>query len=300
MKICIIGTGAVGGFFGSLLYQSGADITFVGTAESVKKIKSDGLIINNQSYPVKITDNLDKIVNQDLILLAVKSYHLPKVARNLKNISSLTTVICLQNGINNDLAVKKIAPNLDVHPGLVYVSAQKISSGVISQSGPQRTLIFGRRDRISDSKFVEIETILRNSGIDAKNSTDIEKDLWEKYIFVVSFATVTVRFKTSIGPALADPIMRNYYLQSLREVIAVAKAEKINLDSDILEKSIAKAEKFPPETKSSFLVDLESNRPTEIKTLHETVVNFAQKHHILTPAIQEVIYQVNLWAESRK
>jgi 2-dehydropantoate 2-reductase len=287
MKIAVVGTGAVGGYFGSLLFQSGVDVTFIGTPESSAKIKRDGLVVNNRSYQVNITDSFEDIKKSDLVLLAVKSYHLSEVAIKLRQVVSDAIFICLQNGIDNDLRLRELVSNLNIHPGLVYVSAKKVSSGVISQSGSQRILIFGRRDKTYDPKLVEIEKVLQRSGIDAFNSMNIEKDLWQKFIFVISFAAVTVRFKTGIGPALADPIMRNYYIQSLREVIAVARAEGIILDSDIFEKTVAGAENFPPETKSSLLVDLENHRETEINTLHGTVVKLARKHGLPMSAIQE-------------
>lgn len=289
MKVCVVGSGAVGGYFGSLLFRAGADTTFVGRGESVGEVKKNGLIVNDISYPVIVTDNFQEILDPDLVLLAVKSYHLSEITPKLSHLSKKTIVICLQNGIDNDLLVKSLAPNLDVHPGLVYVSAQRISPGVISQTGNQKTLIFGRRDGVRGKKFIEMENFLRKSAIDATFSTDIQKDLWQKFIFVVSFAAVTAKFQTSIGPALKDPVMRNFYLQSLQEVIDVARAEGINLDSDIYEKTLHGAEKFPPETKSSFLVDLENHRQTELDTLHGTVVRLAQKHHLPVPANQSIL-----------
>ena len=217
MKVCVIGIGAVGGYFGSLLFRSWADITFVGRGESVAQVKKIGLTIINISYPVKVTDKFEEIIDPDLILLGVKSYHLPEIAPKLTHLSPKATVICLQNGIDNDFLVKSIAPNLDVHPGLVYVSAQKTAPGIITQSGPQKTLIFGRRDGIRSNKFIEIENFLKNSDIDATYSTDIQKDLWQKFIFVVSFAAVTAKFRVSIGTALDNSKMRDFYLQALQE-----------------------------------------------------------------------------------
>jgi 2-dehydropantoate 2-reductase len=178
-------------------------------------------------------------------------------------------VICLQNGIDNDLTIKNLASNLNVHPGW-YMSAQKIPGSFLNQDRKDFDLWPSRQKTRSKIYRDQCSSTFWNHF-----SPNIEKDLWQK-LFCRSFAAVTVRFKTSIGPALADPIMRNYYLQSLSEVIAVAKAEGISLDPDILKKSIARAEKFPPETKSSLLVDLENHRQTEIETLHGTVVRLAK------------------------
>lgn len=289
MKIGVIGTGAVGGYFGSLLFKSGVDITFVGTPVSERMIKEDGLVVNSERLDVKVTSDASLISDAELILVAVKSYHLQEVGLNLKSISSNSLVICLQNGVDNDLTLKKYRPELDVHPGLVYVSAKKVSPGVIFQSGPQKTLMFGRRDHQIDQRFFDIEKYLVQSEIDAIYSKNIQKDMWQKYIFVISFAAATARFRSDIGTVFKTPEMKNYYLKSLQEVINIAKAEGVLLDADIFEKTYQGALNFPSNTKSSLLVDLENHRQTEIQTLHGTVVSLAEKHGIPAPSLREVL-----------
>lgn len=294
MNICVIGTGAVGGFFGALLAKSGNNVTFVSRGESAEVISSRGLLIKNPTediliHPTKVITNPENLSQVDLILVAVKSYDLPNIAKYLNNIPPQTTVITLQNGIDSDLLVKKLVPRLNVHPALVYVSATKISSGIIFQSGPQKTLIFGRRDNKPDGKLSQVEKVLKSAGIDAVLSANIQEDLWKKFIFVISFAAVTVRFKTDIGTALSTPHMREFYEQSLAEVIAVARAEGVEIDNNFFKQTIKKALLFPPTTKSSMLVDIENGRLTEKETLHATLLNLAQKHHLPAPANSEVL-----------
>lgn len=289
MKIGVIGTGAVGGYFGSLLFKSGDDVTFVGTPESERKIKKNGLKVNSESLAVKVTSDANLVSDANLILVAVKSYHLQEVALQLKSVSPNSVVICLQNGVDNDLVLKKHHAHLDVHPGLVYVSAKKVTTGEISQSGSQKTLIFGRRDHLEDKRFFEIEKYLIQSGIDAKYSQNIQKDLWQKYIFVISFAAATVRYQVDIGTVFENNEMKNFYLNSLHEVIDVAKVEGVELDSDIFEKTYQGALNFPPSTKSSMLVDIENHRQTEVDALHRNVVGLGKKHGIPTPTLQEVL-----------
>ncbi|HBC44571.1 TPA: hypothetical protein DCZ81_00180, partial [Candidatus Collierbacteria bacterium] len=196
MKIYLIGVGGVGGFYGGLLTESGADITLVSRGESFKTIKEDGLVLSRPDkisfiHP-KIIEHISQITEPELLILAVKSYNLEEVARDLGPIVRKdTTVITIQNGLDNDLVVGRIL-DCEVLPGLVLVAATKTTPNTVVQKGTQKRLVFGPRGGKVTPKMMEIEQIFKEAGIEAKLTEKIENKLWKKFLFVAAFSSATV------------------------------------------------------------------------------------------------------------
>jgi len=292
MKIYLIGVGGVGGFYGGLLAESGADITLVSRGESFQAIKEGGLILNQPDgvhliHP-KVIENISEITDPDLIILAVKSYSLEEVAIDLGPVVRKdTTVITIQNGLDNDLVVGRIL-DCEVLPGLVLVAVTKTAANIIIQKGTQKRLVFGSRDGKVTPKMKEIEQIFKNAEIDAKLTEKIENKLWKKFLFVVSFASATVAGNCAIGEALKNPKTLKVYQDVLAEVMAVGVKEGVEFDPDIFETTLRGAMDFDPSVKSSLLVDLENSRQTEVEALQEVVIRLAEKHGLSVPATRQV------------
>lgn len=288
MKEYLIGPGAVGGFYGGMIAKSGADITFVGREPSFSVIKERGLVLKRPSgiqliHP-KIIEHISEIDHPDVVILTVKSYDLEEVARELVTVvKPESTVITLQNGLDNDKKVLKYL-NCEVLPGLVLVAAAKISANEIIQKGDQKKLVFGPRDGKITPKMKEIYEIFKKAGIDAVLSENIALELWKKFIFVVAFSSATVAGRCSIGEALHNPELFSLYSQVLQEAIDVGEKEGIVFEPDIFETTLKGALNFDPTTKSSLLVDLENGRPTEVEALQGAVIRLAKKHGLAVPA----------------
>jgi len=298
MKIYLIGIGGVGGFYGGLLAESGADITLVSRGESFQTIKEGGLILNQPDgvhliHP-KVIENISEITDPDLIILAVKSYSLEEVARDLGPVVRKdTTVITIQNGLDNDLVVGRIL-DCEVLPGLVLVAVTKTAPNAVVQKGRQKRLVFGPRDGKGTPKMMEIERIFKKAGIDAKLTEKIALELWNKFLFVVSFASTTVATQCAIGEALRKPESRRVYEEVLRESMAVGVSEGVVFEPDIFETTLGGAVNFDPLTKSSLLVDLENHRQTEVEVLHGKLIHLAKKHGLAVPVTREIYRKICL------
>lgn len=296
MKEYLIGVGGVGGFYGGMLAESGADITLVSRGESFRAIKENGLELVrpdgvHQIFP-KVIEHISEMSEPDLIILAVKSYHLEEVSQELQGVvGPETTVITLQNGLDNDHTVSKHL-NCEVLPGLVLVASTKTAANVITQRGTQKRLVFGPRDGRVTTKMREIERIFIDAGIDAKLTERIESKLWKKFLFVVAFASATIDGNCAIGEALAKPTSRKVYEEVLREALAVGRAEGVVFEPDIFEQTLRGALEFDPLTKSSMLVDLENGRQTEVEALQGTLIRLAEKHGVAVPATREIYRKI--------
>ena len=292
----------MGGFYGGKLAESGADMTLVARGESFQAIQEKGLVLNlpdgvRKIFP-KVIEHISEITNPDLIILAVKSYNLADVSRELKSIvRPETTVITIQNGLDNDLVVGKVL-DCEVLPGLVLVAATKTAPNAVVQKGIQKRLVFGPRDGKGTPKMMEIERIFKKAGIDAKLTEKIALELWNKFLFVVSFSSATVVGKCPIGEALSNPKTLTIYKEVLKEAIEVGEREGVCFESDIFETTLNGALSFDSMTKSSLLVDLENHRQTEVEALQGVVIRLAEKNGVSVPATREIYRKICLQGES--
>jgi len=295
MKIYIVGSGGVGGYFGGLLAKADKDVTFVARGEHYQAIKNNGLTVKSvagdfEIKPAQVIGNISEIVNPDLVIFTVKTYDTDNVAKELAPVvKDNTVIITFQNGIDNDNQIKKQIKNAQVYPGVAYVISTRTKPGVIEQTGGLRKLIFGDRDKPDNSKLKEIEKLMKNAGIDATASDDITRDLWKKFMFIAAFSGMTAICRASIGKVLSDSLTKSLYERCLKETITVAKAMKVNVADDAFELIMTISDNTASDSKSSLLVDIENNRKNEIETLNGTLVGFAKEHKVDVP-INGLIY----------
>lgn len=294
MNIYVVGVGGVGGYFGGLLAKAGENVTFVCRGDHYKTIKEEGLKIKSiigdfVISPAKVVDKISKINNPALVIFTVKTYDTENVAKELKSvISENSVVITFQNGIENDLVIKKITGSKNVYPGVAYVISARTKPGVIEQTGGLRKLIFGDRNN-NNSSLKEVEKVMRTAGIDVSLSDDITRDLWKKYMFIVAFSGMTAVCRSPIGKVLADRTTLSLYERCVKEAIAVAKAHEVFVANDAFENIMTISKNTAPVSKSSLLVDIENGRKNEIETLNGTLVKLARNYKIDVP-INELIY----------
>jgi 2-dehydropantoate 2-reductase len=295
MKVYIVGSGGTGGYLGGLLANSGKDVTFLARGEHYRAIKGKGLKIKSvpgdfEVRPAQVINNMSDIKNPDLIIFTVKTYDTDQAARELAfAVNEGTIVISFQNGVDNDHHIKKHMTHAKVYPGVAYLVSTKTRPGLIEQTGGPRKFIFGDRHDPQNPKLKEVEKCMREAGADALVSDDITRDLWKKFMFIVAFSGMTAICRSPIGKILKDPIARALYERCTKEAIQVAQSMNIRVEDNAFENIMMTSGNFPPDSKSSLLVDIENQRKTEIETLNGSLVHLAKNMKIDVP-INELIY----------
>lgn len=295
MNIYVVGTGGIGGYFGSLLAKGGLDVTFVARGAQYEAIKKNGLTINSVVgnfvvKPAKVIEHIKDIRDPDIILFCVKSYDLEQVAKEISEVAtSKTTIITFQNGIDNDLFIKQYIPQAKIYPGIAYVIASRTEPGVISQTGGLRKLFFGDRNNSKNADLESIALLMQNAGVDATFLPDVTYGLWKKFLYILAFSGMTAICRSPIGTILSDPQSKSVYELCLKEVIDVATREGTNLPKDIFDLVMLTSINTAPDSKSSLLIDIENGRKNEIETLHGSLVKLADQLGIDIP-INRLIY----------
>lgn len=298
MKIYVVGTGGVGGYFGGLFAKAGNDVTFVARGENYQAINENGLIVKSvtgdfEIKPAKVIEHITDITNPDLILFTVKTYQTEGAATELTTVVSPSTIIItFQNGVDNDEKIKQLISGTHIYPGIAYVISTKTGPNVISQTGGLRKLVFGDRKDPANPDLQQVETLMKKAGIDAVLSDDINCDLWKKFLFIIPFAGLTAMHRQTIGEILSKPATTRAYEACLVEAIEVAKKNGVRLDDDIFDTVMATTKNTTPGAKSSLLIDIETGRPTEIETLHGTLLRLAKEKGIDVPVNEEIYLKV--------
>lgn len=298
MKVLIVGTGGIGGYYGGLLARGGCDVTFLARGKHFQELQKSGLRVKSvigdfEIKPVQVALSAVEAGIPDLILVCVKTYDTEEISRSLAPISKKNTVVIpLQNGIDNDQVIQKYLPESIVVPGLTYIVSTRTSPGVIEQTAGSRNIIFGSRDGQHQQALSNIEKTMRDAGIEATNSEAIERELWIKFLWIVAFAGMTSLCRSAIGPIVTDPGTWSLYKRCLNEAFLVAKKLGIDVGNEEYESIIQKVEKYKhsgSDSKSSMLVDIENHRHTEIESIHGKLCQLAKEAGIDVP-INETIY----------
>ncbi|HLP04100.1 MAG TPA: 2-dehydropantoate 2-reductase [Paludibacter sp.] len=298
-KIVIAGLGGVGGYFGGLLARRYADdpmveIYFLARGEHLEKVRDNGLTLITETgtfivHPALATDNVDEIGVSDYIILSTKSYDLEATVKQVKPLVGAGTVILpLLNGIDNSERIRALLPGVEVWDGCAYIVARKKEPGVVENSGKVHRLDFGYEYGKSDERLRAFEQLLRNAGIDATFHLDILKAIWTKFFFISSTATLTSYFNVGFRGLIDDENRKNTLAGILDELMRVARAENVRIDSDQVEKIIRQLEKLPDDSTASMHSDFLAGSDTELETLTGIVLRLGQKHGLPLPLYQAV------------
>ncbi|HAJ78302.1 MAG TPA: 2-dehydropantoate 2-reductase, partial [Fibrobacteres bacterium] len=179
MKIGIIGTGGVGGYFGGKLAKAGNDVTFLARGEHLNEINKNGLTIKSvygdfRVDSIKATDKLINFGLVDIAIIAVKAWQLKDIAKDLVDIIGKNTMILpLQNGLSAiDELKERISADRFIG-GLCRIMSKIESPGVINHFGVEPVITFGEVDKTHSLRCEELSKIFTNAGIKAVISSDI-------------------------------------------------------------------------------------------------------------------------------
>jgi len=300
MHIAVVGIGGVGGYFGAKLagrYTGGpkAKVTFLARGAHLEEIRKSGLqlITPEGTYSIRpdlATDDPAYGGPFDLVFFCVKSYDLDPSARLVKNhLSPGAVVISLLNGVDNAERLRALLPEMQVLNGCVYLSAHIVRPGVVRQNVSLARLFFGL-EGMETERFRVIEKLLKDADIEAEYRKDIEKVVWEKYVFIAPLASATAYLDKTFGQILEDESSSQLLEGLLREVELVAREKRVPVSQDIHQTTLKKIASFPSDTKSSLQLDFEKGKQTEIDTFTGYIVRFGRRHGLDTP-LHEMIYK---------
>ncbi len=309
MKITIVGSGAIGGLFGTQLTDAGEDVTLVDiNDELVQAIEKDGIRVDtstgrSKQVKVKITRDIKTTGVSDLVIIAVKGYATRSAMESAMSIAGKDTyVLSVQNGAGNIEAIAEIFGDESRVIGgtfLNVVTPVKLNHliWVLGTGG----LKIGPINGVMNPKVEEVADVFRRAGIDVTLSTKVQDLIWNKLLLNSCLCLATV-LKITNDEFLKYPSTRQLVPMIANEFIQVARAKGINLDNpeDPMKPVIDTMEKFRDsgeKPKCSMLQDMERGRKTEIDTINGSIVREGKKLGIPTPVNEVFVLMVKAMEE---
>jgi 2-dehydropantoate 2-reductase len=288
MRICVFGTGGVGGYFGGLLARSGADVTFLARGEHLRALQARGLTLRTVretfTIPVKAAGDPRAAGPADLVLFCVKSYDTESAGRSLRGVLAPGgVVLTLQNGIDNEEKLEAILGRGTVLGGAAYIWSTITGPGVITQTGGACKIAFGELDGSSTERARRILAACQRAGFPCELTADLWRVLWEKFLFICALGGMTAVTRLPLGDILAEPQAREMFRGIMAEIYALSRAERIALADDIVERMMTFADGLDKDGRSSLYSDLATGRPLELDALNGKVVELGLRHGIPTP-----------------
>ena len=298
MRIAAMAAGAVGGYFGARMAAAGHDVFFIARGANLAAIKNNGLQIESvhgdlHLRNVNVTNNPDSVGPVDIVLFAVKLWDTEAAAERTKPLVGRNTrVITLQNGVDS---VERVAPILGSEQtigGVAYIASVITAPGVIKQTSSFAQMRFGRADKRPDAVLQAFVDAGKAAKIDIDMSADIERERWQKFIFLTAMAGSTAALRSAIGPIREDPELRAFFRQLMEEAFAVGKAKGVSLDPAFLDSRMDfLMNKVEPGMKASMAHDLERGNRLELDWLAGKVRALGRELRVPTPA-SDTVYTV--------
>ena len=232
VRIAILGSGGVGGYFGGRLAASGADVRFIARGAHLEALRARGLRIEspngNLHLPrVNATDDPSAIGPVDIVFFTVKLYDTEGALRLLPPlVGPRTLVVPLQNGVDSVDVLSRATGREHVAGGTTYLAAVLSEPGVIRHTAMNR-LIFGSLDGGRSPLLAELADACQRAGVDTLLSDRIMVEIWAKFVRLTVFSGMTAVTRCSIGPLRDDVDLAEMMRAAIAESVAVARARGV-------------------------------------------------------------------------
>ena len=289
MKILIMGSGAVGGYFGAVLHGDGHDVLFVARGEHLEAIRQQGLRIESTTsgdFTIRpeATDRPDGRWKADLALYCVKEYDNPTAIEVMRPaVGEGTSILTLQNGIGGGDVLTSAFGREKVLLGVTYVDSSRKEPGVVHEYSTGCNIVFGEEDGQRTRRAVTIHDILRDAGINVELSPNVLRELWNKFIFICGLSGMTCITRAPFPEVLSNPQAVDLTWRVMKEAYAVAGAKGVDLEEGFVEKTMAYFQEIGGRLGSSMHTDLERGSPIEVGVLNGAVARFGAELGIETP-----------------
>ncbi len=295
VRIGVVGAGGVGGYFGGRLADAGEDVVFIARGAHLDAMRSEGLRVDSVAgdflvRPVSATDDPREVGPVDAVLLAVKAWQVPEVARAIDPmIGPGSFVVPLENGVEAPEQLSEALGSEHVLGGLCAIISFISGPGHITHSGYEPFVAFGELDNRPSDRAVKLREAFERAGVVADIPEDIHVAMWRKFLYISGFSGVATVAQLPAGGWRSVEPTRALVTSAFEEVYAIARAAGIQLPSDAVGSSLAILDSLPEHATASMQRDIADGKPSELEAQTGAVVRLGLKHGVPTP-VNDFIY----------
>lgn len=302
MRVLVMGTGGLGGYYGWALASHGHDVTFVARGAHLAAIREHGLtlrsLVTNETHVIKPAKAVERPAEAaagadfDLIIFTVKAFDTEVAAALLPPVvGPNTAVLTLQNGVDSVDLLSAAVGAEHILAATTRINCVIAEPGVIVQNTPFSKLEMGELSGEATPRITAIAEAYRATGIEVFVSDEPLRELWTKFIMIAPHASLTSSTGQAVAGIRSVPEGLALYRQLIEETVAVGRATGINLAPDAVERTMDFITNLSPGAKTSLLFDYERENRVELEYLTGTVVRRGRALGVPTPGF-DVLYAV--------
>ena len=294
MKIAVMGSGGIGGYYGGRLADAGADVSFIARGTHLAAMRENGLKVISplgdfHLTHVTATDDPVTIGTVDVVMFCVKLYDVEETCELIKPlIGRDTAVISFLNGIDSEERMRVILGDRAVVGGTAQIPSNIQEPGVIEHKASLAALEFGELDGRDSKRLQDFYKVCTDAGIQTFLVENIETHIWLKFAILVPFATACCLTRLPGKILIEEPVVQEIAVGAMKEVIALAQAKGVQLPPDALESRMALLGNFS-NAMPSMLVDLLAGKRIELEGLQGAVLRLAKELGVQVP-VHQVAY----------
>jgi 2-dehydropantoate 2-reductase len=280
VRFLIVGSGAVGGYFGAKLARAGADVVFLARGAHLAAMRDRGLEVKSVrgdfTIPVKATDRATEPA--DVAIVAVKAYDTRTALEPCRPL--LGFALTLQNGLGSIETLSGIVGREKATGGVAYVGGELVAPGrIVHETGGR--LVIGEPSGPSTARMAALKDVLEKADVPCEVTENLAQAIWEKLVANAVFNVIAAAWRIELGDILTRR-MRPLAERAIEELVAVAAAEGVEVREQAVEHCWKFCETYP-EFKTSTQQDVARGKPTEWEVLSAELIRRGERLGVATP-----------------
>ena len=288
--VAIIGAGAMGGAYASLLYNMDSRcVLFVAGGDRFERLRRDGLIVNGKHYTIPVIRPEDSSAPSDLIIVAVKYQHLDKAIRDMKNrVGGETTIMSVMNGIESEERIG-VVYGMEKVLYAVSMGIDALREGNRVNYTSQGKIFFGEaRNNSLTERVKRVQALFDRAGIIYETPPDMIRILWWKFMVNVGINQASAVLRAPFHVFQTSQEARSLMESAMQEVVMLSERAGVNLSGEDIERFNKILMDINPQGKTSMLQDVEAGRKTEVEMFAGKVIELGRELGVPTPVNQKL------------
>jgi 2-dehydropantoate 2-reductase len=301
--VLVIGAGSVGGYFGGRLAAAGRDVSFLVHPRRAAQLAGK-LTISSQGQetvvPVKLITAGETAGAFDVILLAVKAYQLESATADFAAyVSANSMILPVLNGMKHMDALRSRFGAVRVLGGVARIATTLDERGRILDQANFHDLSYGEWSGERTARIVALDQFMKGAGFDARLSTDIEREMWEKWALLASLGAVTCLMDGDIGQVARARGGMNFVQALLHEVAAAVAHAWRPLSDAFKAQALSLLTDRASSLTSSMYRDMKAGYRVEADQIIGDLVSRAAANGVATPLLSTVLVRLKVYEQAR-
>jgi 2-dehydropantoate 2-reductase len=303
VRALVIGAGSVGGYFGGRLAAAGRDVTFLVRAQRATQL-ADGLTIISKGQETRVAARVitagEAAGDFDVILLAVKAYQLEAAIEDFgAYVTQRSVILPVLNGMKHVDILRSRFGSPHVIGGVAKIASSLDERGRILDHADFHDLAYGEWSRERSDRILALDQFMTGAGFEARLSTDIERDMWEKWAMLASLGAITCLLDGDIGQVARAPGGVDLVRSLFGEVVAAIGAAWRPLSDPFKAQVLSLLTDRGSSLTSSMYRDMKGGYRVEADQIIGDLVMRATEKGIATPLLSAALTRLKVYEQTR-